>query len=134
MAVPGGIWIVSPLLVFAVVVFAAGVLAAINEGLAAVRASGVYDEIYNTWIIGAEGEEEAALALADDLSQSISGEGAFAAAARKHSKSPTATNGGQLDWMPLANLPAAIGGSRIALARGRLAGLELGRGNPCQDR
>lgn len=68
-----------------------------------------------------EGEEEAALALADQLSQTISGEGAFAAAARKHSKSPTASNGGRLDWMPLANLPAAIGGSVLALGPGEVS-------------
>ena len=68
-----------------------------------------------------EGEEDAAFELADQLSQSISGEGAFAAAARKYSKSPTAGNGGLLDWMPLSNLPAAIGGSVLALGPGEVS-------------
>ena len=68
-----------------------------------------------------EGEEEAALALADQLSQSVSGAGAFAAAARKYSKSPTAGNGGRLDWMPLSNLPATIGGSVLALGPGEVS-------------
>jgi peptidyl-prolyl cis-trans isomerase SurA len=68
-----------------------------------------------------EGQEEDALALANELSQSISGEGAFAAAARKYSKSPTAGNGGRLDWMPLSNLPAAIGGSVLALGPGEVS-------------
>lgn len=68
-----------------------------------------------------EGQEDAALALADQLSQSISGEGAFAAAARQHSKSPTAGNGGRLDWMALSNLPAAIGGSVLALGPGEVS-------------
>ncbi len=68
-----------------------------------------------------EGQEDAALDLANQLSQSISGEGAFAAAARKHSKSPTAGNGGRLDWMPLSNLPAAIGGSVLALGPGEVS-------------
>lgn len=72
-------------------------------------------------IPAAEGQEEEALALANELSQSISGEGAFAAAAREYSKSPTAGNGGRLDWMPLSNLPAAIGGSVLALGPGEVS-------------
>lgn len=68
---------------------------------------------------GSDGLEQ--LALADRLSQSISGEGAFAAAARQYSAAPTAGRGGQLDWIPLANLPAAIGASVLALGPGEVS-------------
>lgn len=65
-----------------------------------------------------EGQEAAAMAQAQELSDSLSGEAAFAAAARSHSASPTAGAGGRLDWLPLANLPAAIGQKILALDPG----------------
>lgn len=69
-----------------------------------------------------EGADPAeALALADRLSQSITSEGAFAAAAREYSAAPTAGNGGRLDWLPLTNLPAAIGGAVLALGPGEVS-------------
>ena len=43
------------------------------------------------------GEESAAMARAQELSDSLSGEAAFAAAARKYSAAPTAGAGGRLD-------------------------------------
>ncbi|MFO1203595.1 MAG: peptidylprolyl isomerase [Tabrizicola sp.] len=68
-----------------------------------------------------EGQEEAAMAEAQRLSEEISGEGAFAAAARKYSAAPTAGAGGRLDWLPLANLPAAIGQKILALGEGEVS-------------
>jgi peptidyl-prolyl cis-trans isomerase SurA len=68
-----------------------------------------------------EGEVEAALALADRLSDEITSEGAFAAAARQYSAAPTAGNGGRLDWVPLGNLPAAIGSAVLALGPGEVS-------------
>jgi peptidyl-prolyl cis-trans isomerase SurA len=69
-----------------------------------------------------EGTDPAeALALADRLSQSITSEGGFAAAARQYSAAPTAGNGGRLDWLPLGNLPAAIGGAVLALGPGEVS-------------
>lgn len=68
-----------------------------------------------------EGEEDAALALATELSETISGEGAFSAAVGRHSKAPTASRGGRLDWVPLANLPAAVGASVLALGPGEVS-------------
>lgn len=56
---------------------------------------------------GAQGEE-ATRALVDRLSRTIRGPAAFAAAARRHSASPTAARGGRLDWIPAGNLPANI--------------------------
>ena len=48
------------------------------------------------------------MAKAQELSDSLSGEGAFASAARSYSAAPTAGAGGRMDWLPLANLPPAI--------------------------
>lgn len=67
------------------------------------------------------GNEAEALALARQLSETVTGEGAFASAARQYSAAPTAGNGGRLDWMPLSNLPPAIGGAVLALAPGEIS-------------
>ena len=68
-----------------------------------------------------EGQEDAALAQAQELSDSISGEGAFASAARRYSAAPTAGAGGRLDWLPLANLPPAIGQKILGLDAGEVS-------------
>ena len=68
-----------------------------------------------------EGQEEAAIAQAQELSDSLSGEAAFAAAARRFSAAPTAGAGGRLDWLPLSNLPAAIGQKILALDAGEVS-------------
>lgn len=67
------------------------------------------------------GQEAAAMAQAQDLSDSLSGEAAFAAAARQYSAAPTAGAGGKLDWLPLSNLPAAIGQKILALDAGEVS-------------
>jgi peptidyl-prolyl cis-trans isomerase SurA len=68
-----------------------------------------------------EGQEAAALAQAQELSDSLSGEAAFAAAARRLSAAPTAGAGGRLDWLPLANLPATIGQKILGLDAGEVS-------------
>ncbi|TAG12915.1 MAG: peptidylprolyl isomerase [Rhodobacterales bacterium] len=68
-----------------------------------------------------EGRVEEALALAERLGDEITSEGAFAAAARQYSAAPTAGNGGRLDWVPLGNLPAAIGQAVLALGPGEVS-------------
>ncbi len=69
-----------------------------------------------------EGEDGAAqLELGNSLAETISGEGAFAEAAREYSAAPTAENGGRLDWVPLANLPGAIGAAVLALGPGEVS-------------
>lgn len=68
-----------------------------------------------------QGQEDAALAEAQRLSDTISGEAAFAAAARKYSAAPTAGAGGRLDWLPLSNLPPAIGEKILALGAGEVS-------------
>lgn len=72
-------------------------------------------------IAAPEGQEEAAMAQAQELSDTLSGEGAFASAARRLSAAPTAGSGGRLDWLPLANLPAAIGQKILALDPGEVS-------------
>jgi peptidyl-prolyl cis-trans isomerase SurA len=73
-------------------------------------------------VIPAEpGREDEALALAQRLSDTVTSEGAFGSAARQYSAAPTAGSGGRLDWMPLTNLPAAIGGAILALGPGEVS-------------
>ncbi len=44
----------------------------------------------------------------------------FSANARRYSASPSARQGGRLQWMPLSNLPAAIRGQILALSPGQV--------------
>lgn len=67
------------------------------------------------------GNEPAGLDLANRLAQEITSEGAFAAAASQYSAAPTAARGGRLDWVPLANLPPAIGQAILALGPGEVS-------------
>ncbi|RUS60336.1 peptidylprolyl isomerase [Pseudorhodobacter sp. E13] len=67
------------------------------------------------------GQEEAVLARAERLRAQINSETAFAAAARRNSASATAGRGGRLDWMPLANLPAALAPVILGLAPGEVS-------------
>ncbi len=68
-----------------------------------------------------EGNEAEGLALAERLSKEITSEAGFAAAAGRYSAAPTAGNGGRLDWVPLANLPAQIGQAVLALGPGEVS-------------
>lgn len=68
-----------------------------------------------------EGEEDAALDLARQLAATITSEAGFAEAAGKYSASPSAKDGGRLDWLPLANLPPAVGGTVLALGPGEVS-------------
>lgn len=67
------------------------------------------------------GEEEAALALANQLAAEIGSEAEFAAAARKYSASPTAGAGGRLEWLPMSNMPPQIAGQLLALGKGKVS-------------
>ena len=72
-------------------------------------------------IPAAEGEVEQALDLAKTLAAGITTEAGFAAAAGQYSAAPSAANGGRLDWLPLSNLPPAIGASVLALGPGEVS-------------
>ncbi len=71
--------------------------------------------------VQSDDEKAAALDLARQLSANLSGEGSFSAAAKKYSKSPTASNGGRLDWMPLSNLPGELGAKILSLSPGEVS-------------
>lgn len=61
-------------------------------------------------------------ALADRLSETVKTELEFTAAARKHSKSPTASNGGNVGWIPVGNLPAQVATRIAQLQPGEITG------------
>ncbi len=67
------------------------------------------------------GQEQAALARVKQIREQVTSEGSFANLARRNSASATATRGGRLEWMPLANLPAAIAPVILALAPGEVS-------------
>lgn len=94
----------------------------IDQALAAAAREQALQVLVSELVIPAEGDQKAgALDLARRLSAEISGEGAFASAARKYSAASTAGRGGRLDWMPLSNLPATIGGAILALGPGEVS-------------
>ena len=67
------------------------------------------------------GQDDAVMARAQRLRAEIKTEGGFASAARRYSAAATAGRGGRLDWMPLANLPAALSGVILGLAPGEVS-------------
>ncbi|MFZ0098146.1 MAG: peptidylprolyl isomerase [Gemmobacter sp.] len=67
------------------------------------------------------GEEEKALALANDIRRSVSGEASFAAAVEQYSAAPSRARGGRVDPLPLANLPPQISGLLLPLAPGQVS-------------
>lgn len=106
--------------------FAGAVSVSDNEidlALAAAAREQALQILVSELVIPVQSDEEkaAALDLARDLSASLSGEGSFSAAAKKYSKSPTAANGGRLDWMPLSNLPGELGAKILSLAPGEVS-------------
>lgn len=60
-------------------------------------------------------------ALAQRLSETISSESAFSAAARRYSASPTRGRGGRLEWLPLGNVPPQIRAAVLTLAPGEVS-------------
>lgn len=94
----------------------------VDKALAAAARPKALQVLVSELVIPAQpGQEAAAMAQAEELSRSISGEGAFAEAARRYSAAPTAGAGGRLDWLPLANLPGAIGQKVLALDAGEVS-------------
>ncbi|MEL6587062.1 MAG: peptidylprolyl isomerase, partial [Pseudomonadota bacterium] len=60
-------------------------------------------------------------ALAQELSDTISGQAAFQRAARRHSRSASAGRGGRIDWTPISNLPPPIVAQVLALGPGEVS-------------
>jgi peptidyl-prolyl cis-trans isomerase SurA len=67
------------------------------------------------------GEEEKALALANDIRRSVTSEASFAAAVEQYSAAPSRQRGGRVDPLPLANLPPQISGLLLPLAPGQVS-------------
>ena len=61
------------------------------------------------------------LAIEEKLKREKATGTAFSAAARRYSKAPSAENGGALDWLPLANLPAEVRDAVIGLEKGQIS-------------
>ncbi|WP_347310187.1 peptidylprolyl isomerase [Defluviimonas sp. SAOS-178_SWC] len=59
--------------------------------------------------------------LATELSGTIRSDAAFAAAARQYSAAPSRAEGGQLDWIPLTNLPPQVRQIIAGLANGQVS-------------
>lgn len=68
-----------------------------------------------------EGQEQQALALAEQIVAGSRSEGDFAAFARRYSATPSAENGGRLPWAPLANLPPALRPLILAMQPGQVS-------------
>ncbi len=67
-------------------------------------------------IPGSEG-----LDIAEKLKREKATLTAFTAAASRYSKAPSAKDGGQLDWLPLANLPSEVRAAVMALEKGQIS-------------
>ncbi|MGB3556627.1 MAG: peptidylprolyl isomerase [Jannaschia sp.] len=65
--------------------------------------------------------------LAQRLSDTLSGQEAFQQAARRYSRSQTASRGGRLDWVPLSQLAPPIAAQVLALSPGEVSNpIDLG--------
>jgi peptidyl-prolyl cis-trans isomerase SurA len=96
--------------------------AEIDRAIAASNGNAALRVLISELVIPAPpGQEEAVLARANRLRAQITSEAGFAAAARSNSASATAGRGGRLDWMPLANLPAALASVVLGLAQGEVS-------------
>ncbi|MCU7428091.1 peptidylprolyl isomerase [Paracoccus denitrificans] len=67
------------------------------------------------------GQEAQAMRLAESLVQSVRSEADFAAAARQHSATPSAENGGRLPWAPLENLPPSLRPIILSMQNGQIS-------------
>jgi peptidyl-prolyl cis-trans isomerase SurA len=59
--------------------------------------------------------------LAEQLSATLKGDAAFAAAAQQYSVSDSAKNGGKIDWIPVSNLPQSVVTAIISLSPGQVS-------------
>ncbi|SDK65235.1 peptidylprolyl isomerase [Paracoccus chinensis] len=67
------------------------------------------------------GQEQAALALAQRLSETVTSAGEFSAAARQYSAVPSAAQGGQVPWTPLENLAPGLRNIILGLQPGSIS-------------
>lgn len=67
-----------------------------------------------------QSDEAAIMELMEELSQSITSEAAFSAAARRHSRASSRGRGGRVNWLPVSALPPALAGQIMALEPGEV--------------
>lgn len=67
------------------------------------------------------GREGEALAAAEEIAASVSSTADFSNAARQYSAAPSAPNGGQIDWLPLNDLPPALRPVFLGLQPGQVS-------------
>lgn len=67
------------------------------------------------------GQEAQAMRLAESLTGSVRSEADFAAAARRHSATPSAPQGGRLPWTPLENLPPSLRPIILSMQPGQIS-------------
>ncbi|WBU60626.1 peptidylprolyl isomerase [Paracoccus albus] len=66
------------------------------------------------------GQEDAAMARAEQIRASVQSEGGFAEAARQYSATPSRARGGRLDWMQVDNMPPSLRQIILALQPGQM--------------
>ncbi|SDD29284.1 peptidyl-prolyl cis-trans isomerase SurA [Paracoccus isoporae] len=66
------------------------------------------------------GQEQAVMAQAEALTQSVRSEAAFADAARRLSATPSAARGGRLEWMAVDNMPPSLRPIILGLQPGQM--------------
>lgn len=92
----------------------------VDRALASTSASGVRVLLSEIFIAAPPNRAAAAEARAREISQ-ITTIPAFAAAARRYSAAPSRARGGQLNWMPITNLPPQIRSVVLGLAPGQVS-------------
>lgn len=98
--------------------------AEVDRALALTSRRGGAEVLISEIIIPARNPEEQARAqaIADDIARNVSGQGAFAAAARQYSAAPTAQNGGRVsNAVQVSNLPPALRAQILTLAPGEVS-------------
>lgn len=66
------------------------------------------------------GQEAQALGAAEEISDRVNSGASFAEFAERYSAAPSAQNGGQLEWLPLSDLPPALQPVFLGLQPGQL--------------
>lgn len=69
----------------------------------------------------AQGQEEAAIAQANDIRARVAAGESFAALARAESAAPSAAAGGAIDWLPAENLPSLLTAILLPLDPGQVS-------------
>lgn len=63
---------------------------------------------------------EQSTSIAEELSRTIRSRSEFVLAAQRYSASPTSASGGELDWMPLSNLPPNLATDMLVMTPGEV--------------